>query len=61
MGVQDGSRDAYAHTKAGLIAEAVARVQAETAEEAQRAAAVWTAPESQAARAAQRKKLGLKS
>ena len=51
-------REAYAHTKAALVAEAVARVEAETEEEAARAAAVWTAPESRAARAAQREKLG---
>ena len=51
-------REAYAHTKAALVAEAVARVEAETEEEAARAAAVWTAPESRAARAAQRERLG---
>ena len=51
-------REAYAHTKAALMAEAVARVEAETAEEAARAAAVWVMPESLAARAAQQKKLG---
>ena len=50
-------REAYAHTKGALIAEAVARVEHETADEAARAAAVWTAPESRAARAAQREKL----
>ena len=51
-------REAFAHAKAALVAEAVARVEAETEEEAARAAAVWTAPESRAARAAQREKLG---
>jgi enoyl-CoA hydratase len=51
-------REAYAHTKAALVAEAVARVRAETPEEAARTAAVWTAPESRAARARQREKLG---
>jgi enoyl-CoA hydratase len=51
-------RDAYAHTKAALLAEAVARVVAETPEEEARAAAVWTAPESRAARARQRERLG---
>ena len=51
-------REAYAHTKAALVAEAVARVEAETEEEAARAGAVWTAPESRAARAAQRARLG---
>ena len=50
-------REAYAHTKTALVAEAVARVEAETAEEASRAAAVWTTAESRAARAAQRAKL----
>jgi len=51
-------REAYAHTKAALVAEAVARVEAESPEEAERAAAIWTTPESRAARAAQREKLG---
>ncbi len=50
-------REAYAHTKAALIAEAVAWVRAETDEEAEAAAAVWLTEESRAARAAQRKKL----
>lgn len=50
-------RESYAHTKAALIADAVARVHAETPEEARAAAAVWTTGESRAARAAQRKKL----
>ena len=53
-------RDAYAHTKAALIAEAVARIDGETAEEAERASAVWLSPESRAARAAQRRKLGMR-
>jgi len=51
-------RDAYAHTKSALVAEAVARTEAETPAEAEGAAAVWTMPESRAARAAQRAKLG---
>jgi enoyl-CoA hydratase len=51
-------REAYAHTKAALVAEAAARATAETPEEAARSAAVWTTPESRAARAAQRQKLG---
>jgi enoyl-CoA hydratase len=51
-------REAYAHTKAALAAEAVARVEAEPAEEAARGAAVWMTPESLAAREAQREKLG---
>lgn len=51
-------REAYAHTKAALVAEAAARVEAETAEEAARSAAVWMTPESVAAREAQRQRLG---
>jgi enoyl-CoA hydratase/carnithine racemase len=51
-------REAYAHTKTALVAEAVARIAAETDEESARTAAVWTTPESRAARAAQRAKLG---
>ncbi len=50
-------REAYAHTKAALVAEAAARVEAETAEEAARGAAVWMTPASLAARAAQQEKL----
>jgi enoyl-CoA hydratase len=53
--------DAYAHAKALLVADAAARVAAETADEAQRMIAVWSASESRAARARQREKLGLKS
>lgn len=51
-------REAYAHAKAALVAEAVARVEAEPIEEALRGIAVWMTPESLAARSAQRKKLG---
>jgi enoyl-CoA hydratase len=51
-------REAYAHTKAALVAEAVARAEAETDEEIARAAAVWMMPESLAAREAQQKKQG---
>ena len=51
-------REAYAHTKAALVADAVARVHAETDDEAERGAAVWTTAESRAARAAQRARLG---
>lgn len=51
-------REAYAHTKAALVAEAAARVEAETTGEAARGAAVWMTPESIAAREAQRQKLG---
>ena len=50
-------RDAYAHTKAALVAETVARIEAETHDEAMRTAAVWMSPESVAARAAQQQKL----
>jgi enoyl-CoA hydratase len=50
-------REAYAHTKAALVAGAVARVEAETPAEAERGAAVWTTAESRAARAAQRARL----
>jgi len=53
-------REAYAHTKAALVGEAVARVQAETPEESARGAAVWTTAESRAARSAQRAKLGMR-
>lgn len=51
-------REAYAHTKLALVADVVARVEAETPEEAARVGAVWTTPESRAARAAQRRQLG---
>jgi enoyl-CoA hydratase len=51
-------REAYAHTKAELVAEAITRVQAESPDEAARTAGIWTTPESRAARAAQREKLG---
>jgi len=53
-------REAYAHAKAALVADAVGRVEAETATEAEHTAAVWVTPESRAARAAQRAKLGMK-
>src|SRR5213083_746109 len=53
-------REAYAHTKTALVAEAVARVEAETPDEATRGAAVWTTAESRAARAEQRAKLGMR-
>jgi enoyl-CoA hydratase/carnithine racemase len=53
-------REAYAHTKAALVAETLARVRAETPAEAARGAAVWTTLESRAARAAQRTKLGMR-
>ncbi len=50
-------REAYAHTKAALVAEAIARIEGETPEEAQRTALVWLSGESAAARAAQAQKL----
>ncbi|HSP95995.1 MAG TPA: enoyl-CoA hydratase/isomerase family protein [Candidatus Dormibacteraeota bacterium] len=53
-------RAAYAHTKARLVAAPLARVQAETAADAERAAAVWSSPESRAARKRQREKLGIR-
>jgi enoyl-CoA hydratase/carnithine racemase len=53
-------REAYAHTKGALVAEAVARIEAETAAEAERTNAVWLTAESRAARAAQRRKLGMR-
>jgi len=53
-------REAYAHAKLALTADAVARVMAETREEAARAAAIWQTAESRAARAQQLEKLGRK-
>jgi len=50
-------RDAYAHTKAALVAESIARIEAETPEMAMRTASVWMSPESVAARAEQARKL----
>ena len=50
-------REAYAHTKAALVADALARVTAETPEEEAAATSVWMTAESRAARAAQRQKL----
>jgi enoyl-CoA hydratase len=50
-------REAYAHTKAALVSEAVARIEAETDEEALAGVLVWMTPESVAARAAQAQKL----
>jgi enoyl-CoA hydratase len=52
-------RDAYAHSKAALVAEAIARIEGEKPEEAERTAAVWMSEESRAARARQREKLGI--
>jgi enoyl-CoA hydratase/carnithine racemase len=50
-------RDAYAHTKAALVAETIASIEAEAPDEALRTAAVWMSAESVAARAAQQQKL----
>jgi enoyl-CoA hydratase len=50
-------REAYAHTKLALVAEALERVERETADQADATAAIWMTDESRAARAAQRAKL----
>lgn len=50
-------REAYAHTKRALTAEAIARIQSETTEDAMATIAVWMTPESADARIAQAKKL----
>jgi enoyl-CoA hydratase len=52
-------REAYAHAKTALVAETVAHIEAETDEEALRTMSVWITPESRAARAKQRAKLGV--
>lgn len=52
-------REVYAHTKATLIADAVARIRGESDEEMERISALWTTEESRAARRRQREKLGL--
>jgi enoyl-CoA hydratase/carnithine racemase len=53
-------REAYAHAKANLTAVAVARIEAETPEEALQTMSVWIGPESRAARARQKEKLGVR-
>jgi enoyl-CoA hydratase len=53
-------REAYAHAKALLVADAVRAIASETDAEARQTMAVWLAPESRAARAAQRAKLGVR-
>jgi len=50
-------REAYAHAKAALLAEAVGRIENEAEADMMRMAAVWMSPESLAAREAQRRKL----
>lgn len=51
-------REAYAHTKNALVAEAAERVKAESREEALATVSVWVTPESMAARMQQAQKLG---
>jgi enoyl-CoA hydratase len=51
-------REAYAHTKAALVADTLARIDAHTREQSLADAAVWMTDESRAARRAQREKLG---
>jgi enoyl-CoA hydratase len=53
-------REVYIHTKLALVADTVARVMAETPEEAAHTAALWQTAESRAARAKQRETLGKK-
>jgi enoyl-CoA hydratase len=50
-------RDVFAHTKLTLVGDALARIDAVPIERELEIAALWTVPESQAARAAQRKQL----
>ncbi len=52
-------REAYAHAKAALLGDAVARIEAETPEDALATMSVWITPESRAARAKQRERLGV--
>jgi enoyl-CoA hydratase len=54
-------REAYAHAKAAFIATAMQRVADESDADALRTMAVWLTPESRAARARQRAKLGVRS
>jgi enoyl-CoA hydratase len=51
-------REAYAHTKAALCSEALARIDAHTREQTLADAAVWSTEESRVARRAQRARLG---
>ena len=53
-------REAYAHTKLALVAEALERVAAETPAQAAATAAIWQTEESRAARHAQLEKLSSK-
>ncbi|MGD9762932.1 MAG: enoyl-CoA hydratase/isomerase family protein [Candidatus Binatia bacterium] len=52
-------REAYAHTKARLVAPVLERVRAESPDDVARTAAIWATPESVAARAEQLEKLGV--
>jgi len=51
-------REAYAHTKAALLDEALARIMRESPDADDRAGSVWSTAESRTARARQRAKLG---
>jgi enoyl-CoA hydratase len=53
-------REAYAHSKTAFVAEAVARIEQETAEDALRTMTVWITDESRAARRRQREKLNVR-
>lgn len=53
-------REAYAHAKAAFVAAAVARIENEAPAQAAAMSAVWSTPESRAARDKQRQKLGMK-
>lgn len=55
------ARDSYAHSKAALISDAVARIEAESDEEALATMAVWISDESRAARRRQRERLNVRS
>jgi enoyl-CoA hydratase len=52
-------RESYAHTKACLVGDAADRIRSETEAAAAAAGAIWSAPESSAARRRQREKLGI--
>jgi enoyl-CoA hydratase len=54
------SRQAYAHTKAAFVADAAARIRAESQQEAIETMMVWISDESRAARKRQREKLGVR-
>jgi len=54
------SREAYAHTKAAFIADAVARIRGESEQEAVATMMVWISEESRAARRRQRERLGVR-